>query len=184
MTWLRLEGTYWLDPKVAAVSAEAELLYVRALGYAVTTRSDGRVIDDALMTIARQLHDPEALAAELVRAGLWQRVRTRRGKAWTVPPATWAKYQRTAAEIEQQRKRWRTNTSTYRKRQRHRRVIDDADTEDARVSSGVIDLHNMRENNPSGIVQQGVISGRGRAIDFVVSDLAGKLSADRWRPSL
>ena len=82
MTWTRLDDGFSDHPKVMKVTPLAELLQVRALQYANRYLTDGHIGRAALPSLARgmaayrergRLVTAEALAEQLVAAGIWDR---------------------------------------------------------------------------------------------------------------
>jgi hypothetical protein len=122
MTWVKLDASYFFDPKVERLSPLAELLFVRGLCHAKAHLTDGIISRRALAAIAPEDYDedgdriaPERLVAELVGTGLWAEVRDEgatRVTAWVVTawhahndPAERVKAKR-VAEVERV-KAWR-----------------------------------------------------------------------------
>lgn len=97
--WVRLRGMYWLDPKVLAVSADAELLFVRALGLSKTMDSYGVIPANALHVASSKLLDVEHAAEELLLTGLW----TAHDSGFVIPK--WSAWQESASDVEQARRR-------------------------------------------------------------------------------
>lgn len=100
--WLRLDAGYLLDGKVQSVTAEAELLYVRALAMAKLLDSlDGRVeLGGPRSTLHRGIRrSPDLLAEELTAAGLW----ITNGGTYGPPADVW--------------RRWQTDATAAAKRQ-------------------------------------------------------------------
>ena len=63
--WARLAVNYYQDPKILAVSAHAELLYVRLIAYTVAHETDGVVPMDCLQLCSRRVRNVRALVQEL-----------------------------------------------------------------------------------------------------------------------
>jgi hypothetical protein len=116
--YVRLDAAFWMDDKVADVSAEAELLYVRSLGHCKQLLSDGFIHTNLLHAICPRFRAgvaPTELADELVRAGLWQE----HERGWTV--TAWLRHNPSADAVEEQRARdaqrkadWRANQTAER----------------------------------------------------------------------
>ena len=76
MTWTKLSDDLWRHRKVAAIDQTRALecmgLWTLALSKAGADLSDGYITDRSLLQVAGR--DVNALAAELCRVGLWERV--------------------------------------------------------------------------------------------------------------
>lgn len=97
--WAKYSTTWYLDPKVTELSAEAELLYARAIAYCKEALTDGVVARSALAPLGFKLRRPDRCADEIVSAGLWLPV----DRGFTFPPETWERWQGTKADVEQRR---------------------------------------------------------------------------------
>jgi hypothetical protein len=75
MAWIRIDDQFADHPKFLEIDGDLEDaatgLWVRALGYCNKHRTDGHIVKGALRRLSRA-RDPEAVAAELVRVGLWE----------------------------------------------------------------------------------------------------------------
>jgi 5-methylcytosine-specific restriction endonuclease McrA len=73
MTWARIDDTVWDHPKVRALSTDAVALWCLVLSRVSMEGSDGVVSSWVLEDQPRRqrIADPDAVARELVRAGLW-----------------------------------------------------------------------------------------------------------------
>lgn len=75
MAWIRIDDQFADHPKFLEIDGDLEDaatgLWVRALGYCNKLRTDGHIVKGALRRLTRA-KDPEAVAAELVRVGLWK----------------------------------------------------------------------------------------------------------------
>ena len=112
MIYARLQADYFIDDKVLAAGPLAELVYVRAISYCVGRLNDGKIAHSALELIGRGIDDPSRQADALVAAGLW----LRNGDGHRFPPKVWRKYQRTAAEVSQERDAAAERQRQYRNR--------------------------------------------------------------------
>lgn len=76
MSWLKLDDSFFRNPKVREVDAAARLLYLAALCYCGAQLTDGHVSTRSLplLAIDADVDDVDALAAQLVAAGLWHAV--------------------------------------------------------------------------------------------------------------
>jgi hypothetical protein len=112
MTWVKLDASYFYDPKVERVSPLAELLFVRGLCHAKQHLTDGVISRRALNGLSPDDDGdplaPERLATELVRAGLWTEVletdpvtRVTRVTAWRV--TAWASHNEPADKVREKR---------------------------------------------------------------------------------
>lgn len=121
--WLRLAAQYALDSKVRAVSAHAELVYIRALALAkLLHSSDGAIEPGLLGMLMRDLPDDvDKIADELVAAGLWMA----NGCGYGPPPDTWRHWQ-TSVE-ERARVKSAARSRAYRARKK-----DESERRDAR----------------------------------------------------
>ena len=148
--WARLSVGWYRDPKVAPLSVQAELLYVRGIAYTVDELTDGFVSRQALPIIAAKLDEPEQLAAELCAAKLW----LRRRYGWTYPPAVWSKWQETKDKVAARRQ----DAAERQRRARAARVTRDSHvteqpvTRDSHVSHSAVtrlDKTLEREREPT-----------------------------------
>jgi hypothetical protein len=75
MAWIRIDDQFADHPKFLEIDGDLEdaatALWVRALGYCNKHRTDGHIVKGALRRLSRA-SNPEAVAAELVRVGLWK----------------------------------------------------------------------------------------------------------------
>ncbi|WP_438028963.1 hypothetical protein [Sorangium sp. So ce233] len=75
MAWIRLDDQFADHPKFLEIRGDLEdaatALWVRALGYCNKHETDGLIVRGALRQLSRA-KKPEAVAAELVRVGLWE----------------------------------------------------------------------------------------------------------------
>ena len=93
---------YYLDPRFAGLSASAETLYIRALGYIKGQRTDGYIPAAALPHLKPQSRTLKRDAKALVSAGLWEL----EGDGYRV--RSWARWNLTNAEqddLSQKRKK-------------------------------------------------------------------------------
>lgn len=120
MTWVKLDASYYFDPKVERVSPLAELLFVRGLCHAKAHLTDGLISPRALAGIAPEDYDadgdriaPERLAAELVRTGLWVEERDEgRLTGWRV--AAWLEHNEPADAVRAKRTAEAERVRAYR----------------------------------------------------------------------
>jgi hypothetical protein len=124
--WVALAWRYYRDPKFAAVSDEAELLYLRALCYSGEQDTDGKVPRNLLESLRKPAPNPDettdqtrpkratTLARQLVRAGLW--IETVDGYA--VPFDTWSRWQDTAEQRATARARTAERVARWRDKRR------------------------------------------------------------------
>ena len=148
--WARLSVGWYRDPKVAALSADAELLYVRAIAYTVDEQTDGFVSVQALPIIGSKLNDASSSAAQLCAVKLWRK----RRNGWAFPPDTWAKWQTTRDEIAAKRaeaaERQRRSRAARVTRDSH--VTEQSVTRDSHVSHAAVtapEVEQLRERNGS-----------------------------------
>jgi hypothetical protein len=99
--WFRLRGMYWLDPKLLAVSLDAEALYVRCLGLSKTIESYGVIPANAIAAASTKLDNVEKAADELLMSSLW----TVHESGFAVPKAKWDAWQESAADVELAKRR-------------------------------------------------------------------------------
>jgi hypothetical protein len=98
--WARLSTHWYADARVLNLSRDAELFFVRAIAWCKELLTDGVVPRAAVRLFDHKLdQDGEACAAELVKQGLWEPL----DDGWRFPPATWARWQGTRAEVEVRR---------------------------------------------------------------------------------
>ncbi|MDV8024974.1 hypothetical protein [Rhodococcus sp. IEGM 1330] len=70
MIYVALSTTYYTDPKIEAISADAERLFTRSLAYCGNAENRGRITSTALKNLG--LRRVESLAQQLVDVGLWE----------------------------------------------------------------------------------------------------------------
>lgn len=96
--WVPLDANYEDDDKIAAVSALAELVFIRSLALAKRLGTDGAIARPQLRRLDDKLDDVggdrSAIAKELVEAGLW----TETDNGWQI--ASWTTWNRTTADVE------------------------------------------------------------------------------------
>lgn len=98
--WVALAWRYYRDPKFDDVSADAELLWTRALAYCGEQATDGRLARSILVALSPRLAgSAEAAAGELVAVGLWHEV----GRGYLVNG--WRRWQPSPEETRQERER-------------------------------------------------------------------------------
>jgi hypothetical protein len=73
MPWVRLDDRFPSHRKVALLNDRAFRLYVSGLCWVSENLTEGKILDRELTVISR-IRGPKAAAAELVDAGLWERV--------------------------------------------------------------------------------------------------------------
>jgi len=110
VTWLKLDDQVTEHPKCVSLSCEAWTLWLHGLTYCSRNLTDG-TIPDAILSRLSPCRRPRKAAAELVAAGLWERVEN----AHHVHD--YEKHQRTKAEILDSR----TSASARQKASRTRR---------------------------------------------------------------
>jgi hypothetical protein len=111
--YVRLYSGFYLDSKVQAVSTEAELLYVRALGWSKAENLDGAVPETALASLCFKFNmPPSVLSGELVQVGLWT---PDDPGVSGVTRERWRDYQWTVARTEKRR----ANNRERQDRRRH-----------------------------------------------------------------
>jgi len=110
VTWLKLDDQVTEHPKCVSLSCEAWTLWLHGLTYCSRNLTDGD-IPDAILSRLSPCRRPRKAAAELVAAGLWERVEN----AHHVHD--YEKHQRTKAEILDSR----TSASARQKASRTRR---------------------------------------------------------------
>lgn len=120
MIFVKLDASYFLDPKIERISPLAELLFIRSLCHARAHLTDGRITLRAL----RMIHPddtcragPLELADELVRAGLWTELdASEDGTGWRI--ASWDQHNPPSDEIKAKRERDAERKRTARARTR------------------------------------------------------------------
>ncbi|MFG2225352.1 hypothetical protein [Streptomyces sp. NPDC048644] len=73
MPWVRLDDRFPSHRKVALLSDKAFRLYVSGLCWVSENLTEGKILDRELKVISR-IRGPKTAAAELVDAGLWERI--------------------------------------------------------------------------------------------------------------
>ncbi len=114
--WVKVATSFQHDEKVAGVSLEAELVYLRALMWAKEHESDGFIPDSILRGVVtlKCVTGHAQLGAELCDARLWERVTP---DGYRVPLSTWRRWQVTADQMN--RKRELAAERKRRSRERH-----------------------------------------------------------------
>lgn len=92
MTWIKVDDQVTEHPKAVSLSCEAWTLWLHGLTYCSRNLTDG-TIPDAILSRLSPCRRPRKAAAELVAAGLWERIEN----AHHVHD--YEKHQRTKAEI-------------------------------------------------------------------------------------
>lgn len=105
--WFRVCDTLYDHPKFYDASDAAVALWVRAGSWCMRNLTDGRVPAGMVARLGS-----EEAAAELVKRGLWRRVR---GGGYRFHD--WAQYQPTRAQVEADRKSARLRQERWRNRQ-------------------------------------------------------------------
>ena len=103
--WVALSANYWIDPKIIAVSAETELLFVRSLAYSKASRGSGFIPKQALNVFAAGLKQPQKCAETLVEQGLWEVV----DGGWII--TSWGQWNPSEDELEERREMRKTAAS-------------------------------------------------------------------------
>lgn len=75
MDWVKLMTAYYRDLAIAVGSDAAEVMFVRGCALAGEIEQHGFIPDAMLPSLTRKPGNARKLAAELVKAGLWERVR-------------------------------------------------------------------------------------------------------------
>lgn len=70
MSWVKVDDRALAGPEMGRVSRDARLLHIEALAWSMSYDGTG-VVPRSSLRRATDAADPEALAAELVRAGIW-----------------------------------------------------------------------------------------------------------------
>lgn len=112
MEWVKLSASYYRDPKVMALDADAELLFVRGLAYAGEQETHGFVPESVLQALSRTRKYAKNVA-DLERQGLWEKA----SSGWRI--VRWDDYQhelellsvRRAKDRERQRRKRATERS-------------------------------------------------------------------------
>ena len=107
MTWFKLDDTFPDHPKVVAAGGQAAWLYVAGLAYCSRGLTDGH-IPAAVVARLTDLPKPAELAAKLVAVGLW----VEQDGGYAVHD--YADHQRTRAQIDADRDRWKTQKRRQR----------------------------------------------------------------------
>lgn len=97
MSWVRLDDNFCDHPKVVGLSDRAFRLHVEALCYCGRFLTDGEVSAQAITYLGTKVRRPERAVAELIAAGLWDRV----GKAYRIH--NYLRYQPSAVEAGRRR---------------------------------------------------------------------------------
>lgn len=110
MTYVRLDDGIFSHPKVLGVHPLARLLWVASICHAGQHVTDGVIARSVLPILSAQTSATAKHAAQLVEAGLWEE----HPDGWVI--ARWAQHNRTAAEVDAERDRWRRQKRGQRTR--------------------------------------------------------------------
>ena len=110
MTYVKHDDGIFSHPKVLGVHPLARLLWVASICHAGQHVTDGRIARSVLPILSAQTSATAKHARELVDAGLWEED----DDGWRI--ARWAQHNRTAAEVEAERDRWRRQKRGQRTR--------------------------------------------------------------------
>src|SRR3990167_8208216 len=91
--WVRLDASYYHDDAILEAGEPAEVLYLRALGLAKLTLTDGLLTRRQLLTLG--LEDLDARIASLVDVGLWISV----DRGWQI--RSWLRWNNSAERVEE-----------------------------------------------------------------------------------
>lgn len=117
MPWTKLDDGFWCHPKIISLTPPAGWLYVRSLNWCGQQLTDGEIPRGSL-----GLFDaPEALAHELVAAGLW--CETRDG--WQVND--YQEYNPSREKVESERASKRARQQRWRDKKQGQLVVGDVD---------------------------------------------------------
>lgn len=97
--YVPLNVSYYNDPKIQEVGPAAELLYVRSLCWCRENTTDGTVTKQRLASVATGMRAPRALAARLVKVGLWHET----PDAYAIPMAVWRRWNPTSEQVRTRR---------------------------------------------------------------------------------
>lgn len=155
--YIRVDAGFWDHPKAVAAGRDGRDLYLAALAWTRAQLQDGRIPATMLSSLAFRvgmpIEDGQAAADRLVEVGLWERT----PDGWEVHD--YAEHQLTAAEIEEQRQRWRDK----KQRQRHpESKLSPGDTPETppRVPRPETESETETELSSSGPVHQELSTGR------------------------
>jgi hypothetical protein len=95
--YVKLSAEYPTDDEFIEAGPMAELLYIRGLCFCKRKQLDGRISTAQLGAVAYGMPNARKLAALLVDVGLWRA----EGAGWSIPG--WFKWNKSAAEIEEDR---------------------------------------------------------------------------------
>lgn len=123
MTWVKIDDLVTEHPKCVGLSCEAWTMWLHGLTYSSRNLTDG-VIPDAILNRISPCRRPKKAAAELVAAGLWERIEN----AHSVHD--YAKHQRTRDEVQNAR----ASAIERQKRSRERRQASNGGDSSDRVA--------------------------------------------------
>jgi len=107
--YFRLFCGWWQDPRVLALSLDAEVVYIRSIAYSKDNRLDGHLPERALLILfAKVSAPPSVVAGELETAGLW----AISPGGWQI--RNWSAYQTLAAEDDAEQKNNRERQARHR----------------------------------------------------------------------
>ena len=119
MTYVKVDDGIFSHPRMLSVHPLARLLWVAGLCHAGQHVTDGVVPRSVLPILSAQTSATAKHAAQLVDAGLWEEC----AEGWRI--RNWSKHNRTAAEVDAERERWRRQ-----KRGQRQRPVPDTSTVD------------------------------------------------------
>jgi hypothetical protein len=107
--YIRIYCGWYTDARVSAVSADAELVWLRSIAWSKDNHLDGLLPEHALLHLFAKIRiPPSELVAELETAGLWQPT----AAGWAI--SKWADYQTTADEDNDKRTKNRQRQADWR----------------------------------------------------------------------
>lgn len=108
MPWVKLDDGFFSNPKVIQAPPLARSLYVAGLCHCASGLTDGRITKAALPLLTAQTGATAKMATELTRVGLWHD----QGDHYEVND--WSLFNRTAADISEQREAERLKKARQR----------------------------------------------------------------------
>lgn len=131
MTWVRIDDGFFRHPKNLALTPKAQLLKVACLCYCAANLTDGRIPAPAVPLILAEARCSKAQWRELVTHGTL----VENGNEYQIHD--FLEYNRSRAEVEKERARWRRNKRDYRAAQ---------DDESDEVSAGMSAVDTTEES--------------------------------------
>lgn len=110
MDWVKLASNYYLDPAIAGLGADGEVMYVRGLAYCGGQETEG-FIPAAVCPMLTRKSQWRKVADQLVSAGLWAKV-DEKTNGFRVK--NWAKFQKSLDDLAADRRAGNLRQTLFR----------------------------------------------------------------------